>query len=283
MIYELEPKYFKRCDRLLYDKGPLEIRAIIEGNNPGRVFVDDLNSPRSALVWQGNLDGFGLIGDPHHTVFNRELNDFIDNQIAREVRKLRLAWFEGFGHHPAWDGTMAALFAHRGVEVCKQNVYVPQPEQSRTIGEAALEKLPLEELFVKEPYRLVKLSPELLASTELINGSLVISNILQNWSTLEHFFKLGMGYCVLRQNEIATLCYSGFVAGKTHSINIETAEAHRGNKLAQIAARAFVRQCLEEDKIAYWDCSDDNHPSNAVALKMGLTLKCRYNVFCFRF
>ena len=36
---------------------------MIEGNNPGWVFADDLNTPMTALVWAQGIEGFYLVGD----------------------------------------------------------------------------------------------------------------------------------------------------------------------------------------------------------------------------
>ncbi|WP_193568321.1 hypothetical protein [Gracilibacillus saliphilus] len=40
--------------------GHMEVKAIIQGNNPGRIFVDNPKSPDAAFMWLGNNDGFIL-------------------------------------------------------------------------------------------------------------------------------------------------------------------------------------------------------------------------------
>jgi len=60
-----------------------EIQAIIEGNNPGWVFVDDLMSPTAALVWAQGIQGFYLIGDSDSKIFLEELNTFTDRELSR--------------------------------------------------------------------------------------------------------------------------------------------------------------------------------------------------------
>ncbi|WP_265413186.1 hypothetical protein [Bacillus thuringiensis] len=37
------------------------MKAVIEGVNPGRIFVDNISSPNSGLIWLGNNDGFFLL------------------------------------------------------------------------------------------------------------------------------------------------------------------------------------------------------------------------------
>ncbi|MFP3361203.1 GNAT family N-acetyltransferase, partial [Planococcus sp. SIMBA_143] len=62
MIHELDQAEFYKCETLLNDIGHLEAKAVIEGNNPGRVFVDHLDAPKAGLIWLGNHDGFFFIG-----------------------------------------------------------------------------------------------------------------------------------------------------------------------------------------------------------------------------
>ncbi len=70
MISELKNNEFYKCRELLNEQGQLEAKAVIEGVNPGRVFVDDTNSPTSGLIWLGNNDGFIFIGDEKNEDFN---------------------------------------------------------------------------------------------------------------------------------------------------------------------------------------------------------------------
>lgn len=70
MITELKKSEFHVCKGLLNEQGQLEAKAVIEGINPGRVFVDDRKTPATALVWLGNNDGFLFIGDERNERFN---------------------------------------------------------------------------------------------------------------------------------------------------------------------------------------------------------------------
>lgn len=49
---------FYRCNSLVNEQGKLEVKAVIEGVNPGRIFVDNIFSPNSGLIWLGYNDGF---------------------------------------------------------------------------------------------------------------------------------------------------------------------------------------------------------------------------------
>ena len=62
MLHELKSNEFERARSLFqgFDYS-LSIHAAIEGNNPGRVFVDDVYHPRTALAL--TVEGYLLVGD----------------------------------------------------------------------------------------------------------------------------------------------------------------------------------------------------------------------------
>jgi hypothetical protein len=48
MIYELRKNEFQKCKFLVCNHNHSEVKAIIEGDNPGRIFVDNYNSPNKS-------------------------------------------------------------------------------------------------------------------------------------------------------------------------------------------------------------------------------------------
>lgn len=90
MIRELDESEFYKCEKLINEVGHLEVKAVIEGDNPGRIFRDQTDSPKTGLIWLGNNDGFFFIGDEENEVFNNQINEFIDKIIFPEAKKLSL-------------------------------------------------------------------------------------------------------------------------------------------------------------------------------------------------
>lgn len=109
MIHELEKEHFHRCASLVIKDRHIEVQAIVSGVDPGRIYVDDPAAPRSAMIWQGNLDGFSFLGDPTNDAFNQAVPEFVEQAIAPDARRLGLGWFEGYGHHPRWDATIEKM------------------------------------------------------------------------------------------------------------------------------------------------------------------------------
>jgi hypothetical protein len=261
MISELDKSQFYKCLHLLNEPGQLEAKAVIEGVNPGRVFVDDISSPTTGLIWLGNDDGFFFIGDEQNEGFNNDLNNFIDTIITPEAKKVGLNYFEGIGNHSKWNTTIKKVFEHRKLCSWNQMVYILQKEDF-------IEK---DNYPVLEGYKIVKFSETLFKNTDdsISNIEFLRSKIVEFWSTPEKFFSNGIGYCMVYKNEIVSVCFSGFVVGNVHCVDIETLEAHQGKKLAQIVASSYVKDCLDHRIVPYWDCMESNKPSISVAVNLG--------------
>lgn len=134
-----------------------------------------------------------------------------------------------------------------------------------------------QEPVIGQGYRVIKITNALFEKNNVIlDNKFLLSKILEFWSSPESFLRNGIGYCIIYQKEIVSICFSGFVAGNVHCIDIETLQAHQGKKLAQMAAHCFVKECLKNNMVPYWDCMELNKPSVAVAKSIGLKNEFNY-------
>ncbi|VXB15077.1 GNAT family N-acetyltransferase [Bacillus sp. 349Y] len=273
MIIELDGSEFHTCKGLINEQGHLEVKAVIERINPGRVFVDDPETPTTGLVWLGNHDGFFFIGSETNATFIQEINGFIDDVIGPEAKGQGVQSFIGIGHHERWEPVIMRLFGHRGLEVFQQKVYGLETEQLRDFEPVALE----------EGYRLVKLRRDLYENRNgvITNPDFLQSKILEFWANPNDFFQEGMGYAVMHRDEVVSLCFSGFLAGDQHTIDIETLEEHQRKGLGLAVAHRVINEGLEQGLRPYWDCMEINKPSNAIARRLGLVNVFGYEVYMF--
>lgn len=225
MISELNKSNFYKCKGLVNDNGQLEVKAVIKGVNPGRIFVDNLVSPNSGLIWLGSNNGFFFIGNEENEEFNNEINDFIDNVIVPEAKKVQLDWFEGIGNHKKWNKIIQKMFEHRKLGSWNQRVYTLQKGDYKGENEPTIEK----------GYTVLKISDTLYENNKnsFDNIDFLQSKILEFWSSLDSFLNKGIGYCIVYNKKIVSVCFSGFVFENVHCIDIETLEEHQGKKLAQ--------------------------------------------------
>jgi GNAT superfamily N-acetyltransferase len=275
MIFELKTEEYYRCKSIINQQGHLEVKAVVEGYNPGRIFVDNPTSPTSGLVWLGNNDGFLFIGNEENELFHQEINHFIDTVIIPDARKVGLNWFEAIGNHAKWDKVIERMFEHRKLGSWNQKVYM-LPDDGYEV---------MNDLVIDQGYRVVKIDKAFYENKEdkTSNIKFLHRKILEYWSSPSDFFENGIGYCMLHNNEIISLCFSGFVVGNVHGLDIETEAAHQGKKLAQKLAQMFVKDCLEHGLLPYWDVMEGNKPSIAVAENIGLINVFNYVGYEFSF
>ena len=269
MISELSQTRFSLIPPLL--PSPLlgvEVKAIAAGNNPGRVFVDSTENPRSALVFSPGIEGFYLLGDPRNAPFIDALNPFINATVAPLLRDHGLDWFEVSGCAKEWNATIETAFARRQPNLSTQFIY-------RLPDSSARHAAPVS----RDP-SVLSVDADLF-SRPLDDLGFVRAKIDLFWSSLADFLAAGIGFCSIHQNRIASLCMSGFVADRTHVIDIETAEAFRRCGHGYRAGRAFIDECLARGLTPHWDCMQENAPSASMAENLGLIRVAEYSLYGF--
>jgi len=247
-----------------------EALAIIEGNNPGWVFVDDPNRPKAALVWAQGIKGFYLIGDAKSAVFLKELDAFTDQALKPRLHNLGITWFEISGDE-TWNPVIEHAFEKRNLEISQQSVYTLEPTQHK----------PLTQLDANGDCQLQRIEAHLLIGLSESNEEFLFSKLIQFWGSVDAFLNAGLGYMLVKGDEIASLCCSGFVAGNVHAIDIETKASHRRKGYAEMAARAFVAECSERRLQPHWDCMAENIASARLAEKLGFTPSHEYTLYSF--
>ncbi|MGN7312973.1 GNAT family N-acetyltransferase [Alkalicoccobacillus gibsonii] len=271
MIIELNRNQFQTCLRLLQEGGLAEGRAVIEGTSPGRVFVDNLDQPKTGIVWLYSNDGFIFFGDAENVPFNQALNDFINQTIKPEAKKVGLEWFEALGYHPGWNQTFERVFQHRTIGSWNQRVYLLE---EGSFIEPKKEHIP-------ETFQCVKLNRDILSNNKIKNLPQLKEEILEFWPSIHSFLHHGLGYCMIYEHEIVSYCFSGYVAGNVHCMGVETYKPYRGRGFAKHVAAAFIKECLDSNKIPYWDCMETNLASVAVAEKLGFKQQFDYQGYDF--
>jgi RimJ/RimL family protein N-acetyltransferase len=271
MIYELEKRTFTSIIPLItFGIRFPEVLSIVEGNNPGWIFTDKPDRPATALVWSKGIKGFYLVGDEKNTAFLSELNPYIDEHLAKRMHELRIDWFEICGNREAWDTVIESIFSVRRLSQSLQCIYTLDPQNYESRSHSA-----------EVDCEVRKVNRKLLFGSELQNSEFVHSKIKQFWDSLEMFLERGQGYVVVCREEAASVCFSAFVAGNTHAIDVETTENYRRRGFAEIVAREFVKECIKRGLRPHWECMKENIASIALAEKLGFEKSVEYKLYSF--
>ena len=247
-----------------------EALAIVDGNNPGWVFVDDLNSPSAALVWAQGIEGFYLEGDANSKIFLRELNIYTEQVLKPRLTDLGITWLEISGDKN-WNPVIEKVYNKRILERSQQWVYTLPPTthesfmQPKLVGNC--------ELKIIDRHLFVDLSAE--------SKKFLLPRLSEFWGSLDAFLNTGLGYVLVDRDEIVSLCFSGFVAGNIHAIDIETKESHRRKGYAEIVSHAFLADCMKRQFRPHWDCMAGNTASVRLAEKLGFRKSHVYTLYSF--
>jgi RimJ/RimL family protein N-acetyltransferase len=237
--------------------------AVLDGNNPGRVFVDDPIQPQAAFML--SPEGCYLAGDADQRAFIQALNQavVIDRALGDDVRVLFLVvgserWRDRL---PAVFDPYAPLEMQRRHYVCRQLRY--DWRASLRGGQAVR-----------------RIDRSLLAAPELTVPDHVMTWMEGNWGSVDRFLRDGFGFATVSGDEIVSWSLTDCVSGDQCEIGIHTAPAHRRRGLATITAAATVDHALSHGFTQVgWHCPEDNLGSIGTAEKVGFQRERDYSAY----
>lgn len=272
MIYEIRKDRFNIIHDLL-DEGMdnIEIKAVIDGINPGWIFVDAIESPRTAMVWSKGIQGFYFVGEEHNTEFNNYINEFIDKEIEPRAIEEGLNRFEFSGETEKWDSILEEIFKNRPLDISRQYQY-----RIKYDPQSSYKKREIEDKFI-----LRQIDIELLNDPNIKNLEFLSSEIKRWWDSYEDYLDKTFGYCIIHENTIANYCITNFVYENVHTMGIETLEEYRRKGLSQVTTEAYVENCIQNQLSPYWECMETNLASRALAEKLGFYRNYIYTLYSF--
>jgi RimJ/RimL family protein N-acetyltransferase len=267
MIRELEPNDFGTVAHVFQGhKQYVPVFAVIEGDFPGRVFVDEAERPGVALVWAisrwAYIDGNPLIGS-----FNKSLSRLVQDIVIPCSRQMKMNWFELYtSDSTEWATTI-----------------------EKSLGEYQPRKhLEIIFRFDKQKHLALKTSLTLPegAWIERRDFPILTEEAREALSVTDRFrAKTSFGFAMVRDGKTISVCRSnGFVSGKEFMIDVQTLDpAERRKGHATAVGTALIDFCLENGYIPLWETTLDNVPSRKLAKKLGFVESESYPVYAIEF
>jgi RimJ/RimL family protein N-acetyltransferase len=274
MLQELKSDQFKDVGYLFQDFDySLSIQAAIEGNNPGRIFVDDIQNPKLALAL--TVEGYLLTGDWDDSDRTGRLQRFLKEKIFTGKVYVNGDWSMSLAIHPqSWETKLPELIPTHEIEKIDRCHYL--------CNEVVLnwrDQIP-------EGYSVHQLDGELLDDPRIIYPDPLSEwmDFEQVWWTKENFSTKGISFAVLHGSEVAAWCTPDCIAGDQMDVGIITHPAHRRQGLASVAVAATIEGCLSQGySVIGWHCNADNIGSRKTAEKVGFKLNTEYNYYYYIF
>jgi RimJ/RimL family protein N-acetyltransferase len=272
MFTELRVDQYKRARDLF--KGmdhSLSIHALIEGNNPGRLFVDDVDEPHTALAL--TVEGYLLAGEDGNPATNEALRRLFAEQIFSGKVFVGDESCMVLAVDPdTWEARLPEIIPTHQADKLPRYLYlckevkldwrnrVPKGYSVRRIDRALVE------------------DPD-LAFTGAIEEWVPLGD---EWGSVDNFLENGVGFCVVHGKEIVARCQADCRAGDRIDVGIITDPAHRRRGLASIVAAATAEYCLGHGFITVgWHCNHDNVGSWKTAEKAGFERAREYSYYYY--
>lgn len=275
-IHELKFSQFEKVKTIFSETLHLKftIDAIIAGNSPGRIWVDDLIFPTASFVWDGyHCYYFG--GTTKKVEFNSNIKDLLKTYIIPDVIKRKRDFFNIEYSNKDWEPIIKTMLKEK------------LPKKRRRVF-LALEESKTFDWLVNLPTKFeVRLITKDLLESPIGNVESIINEVTQCWNSLEDFLSNGFGFCIVRGNAnketIQGWCTGEYFSEDKCGIGIETFREFQSKGLATAMASAFIKYCQKIGIKPHWNADKNNFPSLRVAEKIGFKKIQEYNVLCGSF
>ncbi|MDD5659736.1 MAG: GNAT family N-acetyltransferase, partial [Actinomycetota bacterium] len=225
MIYKIKPgkrnRYFSLFKNNKYDL--VLMASVLEGKT-GSMWVDDIENPRVARLDTGLF-----------TVF---AGDCTAKKTLDLVRQAPIHFVTP--ENESWKNILCNEFQGRisSLHFSEYSLF----SKDETLLKEMIDKLP-------KNYKLKPLDKSLCMH---LGSDIGNKYFLENFSSIDDFLDLGIGFCVLLNNQIVSAATSMAAAGNMIDIEIETVKEYRKKGLGTIVAAKLVLSCIKKEITPKW-------------------------------
>lgn len=271
MIYQLTSDDYEKVRPLFKElEWNRVIIAVIEGTCPGDIYVDDVETPKTALMV--SPEGYYLAGYEDNDEFNREFVTLVDTKIIPEKMKEGEENISLNYYPPTWEDKIEVILKDK-FPVKVHGYYYK------------FDTLKIDwRKMVPPNFCMVHIDEVFLRRIDLKNIDEVVKWVNSNWNSPESFLKNGVGFCLLHNNTIVSWCLTDCITGNKCEIGITTDEDYRKRGFATATVAATVEYCLSQGFTDIgWHTGSTNVGSQKTAEKVGFekVLKDTYHFFWF--
>ncbi|MBZ0289874.1 MAG: GNAT family N-acetyltransferase [Anaerolineae bacterium] len=267
-MHKLDVKDFERTRPLLSDLAPynVSIAGVLEGNNPGTVYVDNPIMPHVVLLI--GPEGSFLAGSSPSAAQISALKDLITDLM--EHQGFEALWLDC---RPAWGSRLVDI--------------LPWPPLQQPRRHYVCTSLTLDwRSQVPEGFRVQSVTRELLDRAGLDIPDHLYDWMQNNWGSTDAFLARGFGFVTVDVTAERVVSWSlcDCIGDGVCEIGIHTRPEYRQRGFAAITVAAAVDHALANGfRAVGWHCHAENTASWRTALRVGFVWERDYvNHVCFR-
>ena len=233
--------------------------SVIEGNEPGTIFVDRHQNPTASLVCS-HTGYYYLAGNPGNTEFSNSLERLLFEEMGG------MDSFHLFFYPSDWEEKLKMILPARATQRTMRSYDFNPNRFSHANWE---DKIP-------RGFCLQSID-EILRQKFAIQIASSISHT-QSWIDNNPISK-ELGFCLRQGAEVVSICCSLIAGNGLRDISVATAEGFRKRGFATLVTAAFLDRCAAKGVTPVWHCSPENFASNALARKLGFEEKGDFQAF----
>jgi RimJ/RimL family protein N-acetyltransferase len=269
-MIKLEPSQYRQVQALARPMGHhLVVEAMLAGDIPCEVYVDDPQQPAGALLLRPRSHRVYLVGRR-------------DESEAHAVAQV-LATRYGGDSSSSLPTEFVAYYDPIG---WKEPIVVPVPG----IQAARVERhyyrlrqlLPRWQTLIPDGFRVRRIDERLLAET-LLHSDHLLAEIHSESHSVDDFLRSRFGFCVQNGDTLVGWCLSEYNRPGRCELGIEVLERYQRRGLGTVVASATVEHALSRGIASIgWHCWATNAGSIGTALKVGFERVLVYPVWYYQ-
>ncbi len=238
--------------------------AVLEGNNPGRVWIDQEDDPHVAIM--KTPEGILLAGDPKSVNAAENLRTWFEDEFIPGGNKSGLFGFEIY-FDPEWRDVAEFGF--------KSRTLIAYPRMHLLIDRQSERMNPLPPL---DGFQSREITPGFLKEARgYKNIEHIDCWIKNNWGDINTYREKGFGYCYIYNRIIVSWSVSDCLYQDCCEIGIETDPAFRKRGIATRTVNLILDHAFENGiREVGWQCPAHNHGSVRTAQRTGFKLEREY-------
>ncbi|WP_339187246.1 MULTISPECIES: GNAT family N-acetyltransferase [unclassified Paenibacillus] len=236
---------------------PVFAYSVIERNQSGKVFVDRRENPTCGLII--NLYGqYLLTGSGDNESFMNDVVEFLLNDQNHSI------YYDLYVSTPDLLFQIGDRLAGKTVLLYRSSFTfeLSQFQHLKTLNSSP------EQFVMKRMDGILfdKYKNEMDASYDSL------------WSSAQNFIDRGFGYCLVKDDQFASVCNSYFVGRGYADIDIVTVDEYQNKGLATLTGTAFIEHCLNHNLLPNYSCDAGNERSIQLAKKLGFAKKIDFSM-----
>jgi len=267
-MVEIVKKTKYLAELLSIDTSCIYFSCVLEDSMEGRVWVNNLERPSFAVVWNEYQKGFQLMGKALEKSEYGYLRNFFEFEIFQFLEEREINYFECGADSDELTNMLFEIFGDRNIDSEQQKVLVlkQHPKEGTKKVSKIYELVAIDGNFLKRAFDNIEYVTEEIRST---------------WRTTEAYLNNGYGYAAVIDNHIVSRALVTCRYKRHDNIGVDTITEHRNKGISTMLVYKTLLEAGKRERDCIWDCTEDNVASEKTAFKVGFELERTYTICWF--